>query len=763
MLYIERVLITLFCFLYIVVYAQQSDKNIVIQTLKNHAFFKDNEGDKISDVFYAQLDSTPEKEAVVQFSHDIGEGYRDYFITVLNYNSVTKQTKFIYGMNTHLEFINSGTVWIQDVDNNQKDEIIVIGDTEGITPRNIFIYQWQKDTLLDMMWGLDPGVDYALTDLNQDNKYELIALSQETDTKQVNFSILELNEGVFKPAFILSDHYIKTFEYVIKNHLKHTTPNFLELITLCLKQKKLIPTLSEQLHNELVQIYQESNNPETKIACLKAMEWENNTFAVPFLTNIIKDNTHVIRTETLKVLQTICKHNQDSLLILQLQQEFNPQNYKADVDFACQIVAHLQDTASIKFIHKQVTQDSLPLQKRRVLLLAITKHLYNYFDTTLLRLAQTHPDKAVQRLAGTNLLKPDKTPKNIQILDVVPLLQHEDPDVRASIQGGLGYFKNIGVVPYLLESLNKEQSAWNIRQILFSLYQLKHYDAYDKYITLIKGQNNLDIRRQVHALMSIHPNPDVVKWGLQEVAHAEELTLYDSLIVKQRIPGADEYLLKYAKDTTDAGLRRTAIQRLKYYSSDAIKDFARQTYTKDTVFVVKKAFLEMFAEWKDTTVVSVLLQWFRKDKKVRNEIAFTFAKLGTNTTKQILLDSLSAEDNTYIFKVLPLLKNDVQVQDRVFQYLQQNIYTIQHDSTGFKALKLETNVCNALSFLVQQRDDRLENIIQMMLNIPSLQAATLQALGQGGDKKYLSTMQKYVNNSRRIVRIAALEAIEMLQ
>jgi len=762
MSYLKCITAAVFYCLFLYGYAQPA-QNIFIQALKNHAFFKDNEGDKISDVFYAQLDSTPEKEAVIQFSHDIGEGYRDYFITLFSYNTTTKQAKFIYGMNTHLEFINSGTVWIQDVDFNQKDEIIVIGDTEGITPRNIFIYQWQKDTLLDLMWGTDPGVEYALTDLNQDNKYELIALSQETDTKQVNFTILELNEGVFKPSLILSDHYIKTFEYIIKNHLKHTTPSFLDLITLCLKQKKLAPKLSESFHNELTQIYQESTNPETKIACLKAMEWENNTFAVPFLTNIIKDNTHVIRTETLKVLQTVAGHSQDSLLLMQLKQEFNPQNYKADVDFACQIVAYLQDTSSIKFIHKQLIQDSLNLQKRRVLLLAITKHLYTYFDSTLLRLAQHHPDKAVQRLAGTNLLKPDKTPKNIQILDVVPLLQHEDADIRASVQGGLGYFKNIGVVPYLIESLDKEQLAWNIRQILFSLYQLKHYDAYDRYIALVKKQTNLDIRRQVHALMSIHPNPEVVKWGLQEVAYTEELTLYDSLITKQRIPGADEYLLKYAKDTTDAGLRRTAIQRLKYYSTDKVKEFARQTYTKDTVFVVKKAFLEMFAEWKDTTVVTTLIQWFKRDKKVRNEVAIALAKLGTNTAKQLLIDSLSADDNTYIFRALPPLKNDVQVQDRVFQYLQQSVYTIQHDTTGFKALKLETNVCNTLTFLIQQKDDRLENIIQMLLNIPSLQAGTLQALGQGGDKKHLSTIQKYINNPRRVVRIAALEAIDALQ
>lgn len=741
----------------------QYNPSIFIEALKNDAFFKNNEGDKISDVFYAQLDSTPEKEAVIQFSHDIGEGYKDCFITILGYHTDTKKAYFKYGMNTHLEFINSGVVWVQDVDNNQKDEIIVIGDTEGITPRNIFIYQWGKDTLLDKMWGLDPGVEYALTDLNQDHIYELIAVSQETDTKQIQFNFLELKDSVFKPSLVLSEQYLKTFEYVIQNHLNHTTPNFLDLITTCLKQKNLTPTLSENLHQQLVQIYQESTNPETKIACLKAMEWPNNTFAIPFLTNIIKDNTHVIRIESLKVLQTVAGHSQDSLLIAQLKQEFDPQNPKSDIDFACQIAAYVQDTFSIKFIHRQITQDSLAIQKRRVLLLAITKHLYAYFDTTLLRLAKHHPDKAVQRLAGTNLLKPDKNLKNIKILDVVPLLQHEDPDIRASIQGGLGYFKNVGAVPYLIESLDKESLPWNIRQILFSLYQLKHYEAYDKYITLLKNQNNLDIRRQIHALLSIHPNPEVAKWGLQEIVHAEELTLYDSLIVHRKISNADEYLLKYAQDTTDSGLRRTAIERLKYYSSDTVKKFVYQNYSKDTVFVVKKAFLEMFAEWKDTTVVSLLVQWFKRDKKTRNETAITLGKLGTSSAKQLLLDSLSAEDNTYIFKALFYLREDIQVKDRIFQYLQHAIYGIQHDTTGFKALKLETNVCNALTFLIKQRDDRLENIIQMMLSIPSLQTGTLQAIGEGGDKKYLDIIQKYVNNPRRMVRVAALEAIEALQ
>ncbi|MCS7077942.1 MAG: HEAT repeat domain-containing protein [Bacteroidia bacterium] len=741
----------------------QPAPNLFIQTLKNHPFFKDNEGDKFSEVFFAQLDSTPEKEAVIQFSHDIGEGYRDYFITILNYNNTTKQANFVYGMNTHLEFVNSGAVWIQDVDGNQKDEIIVIGDTEGITPRNIFIYQWSKDTLLDMMWGVDPGVEYALTDLNNDKKYELIALSQESDTKHIHFSILELNEGTFKPSLILPQHYLKTFEYIIQNHLHHTTPNFLELITLSLKQKKITPTASDSLHSHLVQIYQESTNPEIKIACLRAMEWETNTYALPFLSHLIKDNTHNIRTEALKVFQTVAKHNYDSLLIIQVKKEFDPKNYNADVDFACQMGAYLQDTFSLRFIHKQLLNDSLPLQKRRVLLLAITKHLYSYFDSTLLRLSLHHPDKAVQRLAGTNLLKPDKVPKNIRILDVVPLLQHPDADIRAAIQGGIGYFKNIAVVPYLIESLDKERLAWNIRQTLFSLYQLKYYQIYEKYIDLLKKQPNPDIRRQIHALISIHPNPEVVKWGLQEIAHAEELTLYDSLLVKQKISGADEYLLKYANDTTDSGLRRTAIQRLKYYPTDAVKNFAKENYTKDTVFVVKKAFLEMFALWRDTTIVPVLLKWFRKERKIRSEIATALATLNTYAAKQALFDSLSAEDNTYIFNALSLIKNDVLVQDRVFQYLQQTVYNIQQDSTGFKALKLETNVCNALSFLVQRKDDRLENVVQMMLNIPYLQAGTLQALGQGQDKKYLPVIQKYVNHHKRVVRIAALEAIESLQ
>ncbi|MCS7028574.1 MAG: HEAT repeat domain-containing protein [Bacteroidia bacterium] len=761
MLHFKGKLLAIFWILCLYAYTQPAT-NIFVQTLKNHEFFKNNEGDKLSDVFFAQLDSTPEKEAVIQFSHDIGEGYRDYYLTVLNYNNTTKQAQFVYGMNTHIEFLNTGTVWIQDIDDNQRDEIIVIGDTEGITPRNIFVYKWAKDTLLDMMWGLDPGVEYALTDLNQDKKYEIAALSPlESDTKQIHFTFLELNQGAFKPSLILNEYYLKTFEYVIYNHLRHTTPNFLDLITQILKQKKLIPTLSDSLHTHLVTIYKESTNPETKIACLKAMEWENNTYAIPFLSDLIKDNTHNIRTEALKVFQTVAHHQQDSLLILQLKKEFDPKNPKADLDFACQISAYLQDTFSIRFIHKQLVNDSLPLQKRRTLVLAITKHLYSYFDSTLLRLAQSHPDKAVQRLAGTNLLKPDKVPKNIQILDIIPLLQHNDPDVRAAVQGSLGYFKNIGVVPYLMESLNKEVTAWNVRQILFSLYQLKHYEPYDRYISMLKEQNNLDIRRQLHALISIHPNPEVAKWGLQEVAHAEELTLYDSLLVRQKISGADEYLLRYAKDTTDAGLRRAAIQRLKYYPTEAVKVFAYQTYTKDTVFVVKKAFLEMLAAWKDTIVVPTLLQWFRRERKIRTEIAITLGKLGTPSAKQVLLDSLWAEDNSYIFKALAPLKNDIQVQDRVFQYLQQAIYTIQHDSTGFKALKWETNVCNALIFLIQQQDERLSNIIQMMLQIPALQVGTLQALGT--DRKYLHIIQQYVNHPKRAIRVAAIEAIENWQ
>ncbi|MCB1156423.1 MAG: hypothetical protein KDK45_02885, partial [Leptospiraceae bacterium] len=137
--------------------------------------FSLSEKQSLKACYQAELTGKAPKEAIYYIESKEGTGVRNIEIAV--FTLLTKQPELLIRRQTHSESFSPGYLQIQDLDRDGKDEILVIGDTEGVSNRNLMIFEWANGQLNDRVYGEDCGISYFFLDTNGDKKSEVVALT----------------------------------------------------------------------------------------------------------------------------------------------------------------------------------------------------------------------------------------------------------------------------------------------------------------------------------------------------------------------------------------------------------------------------------------------------------------------------------------------------------------------------------------------------------------------------------------------------------
>jgi len=73
-------------------------------------------------------------------------------------------------------YMEMGYVEPVDLDGDGRQELVLVGDTDGAVPADLSVVRWDGAAFVEMVWGADPAPAYAVADVDGDGRAEIVGL-----------------------------------------------------------------------------------------------------------------------------------------------------------------------------------------------------------------------------------------------------------------------------------------------------------------------------------------------------------------------------------------------------------------------------------------------------------------------------------------------------------------------------------------------------------------------------------------------------------
>ncbi len=105
-------------------------------------------------VFAAELDGAAPREWLIVTSHPVPEAAAEVRIAPYRWDGLDWRALPTLTAGGYME---SGYVEVVDLEGDRQDELLLVGDTDGVSRADLSVVRLVKDEFVDLVWGVDAG------------------------------------------------------------------------------------------------------------------------------------------------------------------------------------------------------------------------------------------------------------------------------------------------------------------------------------------------------------------------------------------------------------------------------------------------------------------------------------------------------------------------------------------------------------------------------------------------------------------------------
>jgi len=733
----------------------------------------------VSDFHLAELDGKPPQEAIVYVYFYIGEGINAYYLAIYSLHNLNEPNLIICKY-THDEYMDSGYIEVVDLDDDGREEIIVVGDTDGIAPTDLFLYAWKDGNLKDMVWGLNCGVGYLHLDVDGDKKQEIMAVyvDVEKGSQSIQAKILKRDEaGYYRETqsnWSLGNLLVRVFEDVVSTGRVHRPYIDLALLVRGIRESGQSPKGLIALQPKLEALYQQCYDlPDTGAlgAIVNAMAWPGNTIAVPFLKQLLTSEKHEknARGAAAQALVIIGGKEAAEYLLTVLEHQLTLPTGDFDVDFVSLLVRAMLAVGDKRgldlAIAKAKDPTAAPKARRGIVSWVLNK---TEAESTLLDMALTSSDAEIRRRAATNLEHFPLDKSQLKLEELIAALASSDANVRASIALCLGSLGEREAVAALLKALQKEKERWPRRQMVIALGYLKPEGVSLIYRERLKVEKDNEIRNLLLSAMEkagYEMSEEEVIRGLTTATNAGELKKYIERAGKQQLIAAVPHIISLAQKGRGSFVRETAVQTLANFDIPEAKKVLRELLVADSNRTVRYHAANSLGKLKDMGAEDIFVKALKEepDAGVRSNAAMALGHLGTEKAVKALVANLRWEflNSSYWAYVQALVSTDAPESAEA---LANEMSRLEGMIFTGKEKTLKPYVLLGLADgLWKMGDSRGLKAMSRWIkpDYPEeFRVSVIEHLGRTGAAEAISVIREYANDESRQVRVAVIIALK---
>lgn len=640
-------------------------KNSLIQKMKQEINYQPEE--TIENCLMAELDGLTPREGVLYLSRPEGKDVKNF--SVLVFSLKKNKIRLMQRLETHSEYLLPGYIRIVDLDQNQREEIVIIGNTDGTRSREIFIFEWANGHLNDRVYGESPGIAYFFSQPGN-QKMQIIAV-------QPDYQVVTLvRKGIYyysqkqQPSH-LSSHLSNIFA----NHRPDRPYPDLDFAIKALKDKtRFDPSILPKIKNSFQQAKAKNRASYLKMSGLVASPQ-----AKKLLKNSLFDTSQppFIRAAAFEGL------------FLHSSQQPPPKSYfrqylqsgGSEPDFlqpAIQTMIRHTDAQKTASILLNYFQSSASLENKKIVLYRgiapIRRHLSHY----LLQTAVQPGDRTLRTIAAFHLelTRPKKTSYSAQLLKHG--LESDLPAVRDATTLFVGRLKDTQYIPQLMKNLQNTDSAISRRKTILALDQLQAYRYAKLYYSILKKTSDRRLRLALHKILAQTDHQKILLYSLKNVRTSREAQFYYLRARQEKTARMDLVFRYLIQKRSSEKLRRKCILALGFFTTNKNKQFLQNLLLKKLSDPLKIAAIQALDHSKGQIALSywqkILNQ--KPSPELATEIKTILARSGNRQAISYLLSDLHKNSTLQALTAARPTRQTIltlqQEQEKIQQALQKN-------------------------------------------------------------------------------------------
>ncbi|MEM7183768.1 MAG: HEAT repeat domain-containing protein [Spirochaetota bacterium] len=714
--------------------------------------------DKIQTCQLAELDGKAPREAVMYLARKEGKEVLDFEVLVFSLKQ--KKIRLMQQLETHSEFLAPGYLEILDLDANGRDEIIVVGDTDGLQLRELLVLQWANGHLTDKVYAEDPGISYLFIDVDGNSRKEIVALSADNSLqvwRKGEAGYYRRSKGqvpALKPLLQKA---------IANNHFPRFYPDLIFFRNAFLKSRQSAYQ-SKSYHEMLQQKYQNSDNSKEKIAILQALGLSGHPQTGKFLQKITYNLKYsaTIRGAAFEAWLLHLGSQQNKALTYLRKYIENGGSESAFLQTAFLAVKKLSQAEKVAaMLVKIFEKPSYPLAKKKLILYRSCAPIREELSNYLLKLAVEGEDETLQRIAAIHLESVNSRKRKLSEKYLQKAIQSKLPAVQeaaASLIGRAGK-KNYRSQVKSLYTQNK--NTLGRRKILNALYRLKAFSYSTFYQQALQSTKDKKTRLALHRLLANSKNSDTIVTSIAMVRSARELSRYDKIIQKRNLKFLQPLLDLAENKRLGNKVRSKSLQLLQYYKHPKLQVSLEKLLSETSSSEILVAVLETLAIFPSPRTAELLQKTFTNSPRseVRNAAILSLGKIRIPKATNYLLKILQKQNNKSTIKALSLTRSR-KAREALQKQLsrQEKILEQQSDCTD----------CAFQIYLLSQAIFQLNKkagllAIEKQLKRSENAEELIHFLGNSGEKRAKSLLLRMANHPSRPIREATRTALRKLQ
>lgn len=752
-----QVLLHFLIFLFAVqIYANSHQcTNQISKQISEQVKLEDNE--IISGCYLAELNGKAPKEAVLYVQKYEGEGVLSYDVLVFSLKS--NPPEMLIRKETHGEYLSKGYLSITDMDKDGKNEIFIVGDTDGYKPSDIVVYEWANGHLSDKIYSEDTGTSYFNYDIDNDSEEEIISLSFSTENEQNGVIILKKdNSGYYtkqKKQNFSSEQLVKFFLHIIKNNLSQRVEIDYPIFTYHLRKIDDYRINFDELQTLFQSKYRSAQKNQKYF--IELMGLKGNSQAPAFLKSIIeKTSKWELKLAAIQSLLYIDSSyidfvNQGIKQFIS-QTPIKPEEMKNLI----QIVNTVSDEKVSDYFLDMIENKS-DVNSKIELIASFLFPINQKLTDHLVKLLLTDSSIEIKRTSAKNLSELKNKQLTINTKDILAGLKINDSELSSYLAILISKLDRKELIDELILQLDQTKNATDKSRLIKSLYELNSNKGLDKIVQLLKEENEKELRNISHLFLSIQGIENSIK-GLSLVQSTSELDIYSKFISENLNETVLSTLTNIIQTTKKSSLKRRCIEHLKHFQYVEVKELLKNLIETDDSEKVKIATIHVIGSFKNNDFEATLLNLLdsKSSPSIRNEIISAFGEVGGTKIEEMLIQMIESDYNENIVHALSKRKksNIATLFKTLIQKEEEKL--VQYG----ECLECETKIYHLSKGLFEINSESGLEQIKKQLKRNNYTPELIRFLANSGQKQVIESIKVYAYHSNRDVRIEVANALK---
>ena len=682
-----------------------------------------------------------------------------------------------------------------DLDSDGQAELMMFGDSDGWSPRDIYIYSWTGSEWKDLVYGPDVGAAYVIDDMDSDGTQEIIALRPRVEhynkIEAIDVIVLAKQHDMYwREAESSKEDIDRWLEGALDPELAvRGRPEELGFIVQALQERGLTakhldaarPLLMKRLRDVWANndYGDEYVDPAPLINAI-AYQGSHDTalFFHELLSNTPSDLYHR-RALLYAALIELDAPNDRAFIISELESSLQTVNINTQG-----LLGTLFDISDFPPAHRLLIKkiETAPLTQQHTLLsdlgrlsAEVTTHIFHTTPSQQLRLI------ALEAIADRSYpwYSDAKTWREVMGIDRTRALL----DSASARERALGA-KLLGAEPKLSEEdearlwalFLKESDEGVLLEVLPRLEQVPSPKlAIETIDQLLASNPSGDLLDAAHKFMASEPSPELFAYGFTRAMEPSHLYSYGAALAKQPptaelVSDIEPALLALLAPGRHERLQQRAVMIAAHVDTAAVRAALRGLVSTSQFDYVRSDARSALGALDDVKSVEEILAFVRSSSEDTDyEAADALAALGvmrSSESEQALLAlARAAQGSPTRQRALTALQLRAPSSPSIRAYLETsfNQLVVRDDLDERDCAELLTLALGTKPTALRGRVEQITSTPACAASTSTLHSMLISWVESSGGRAHLPLLQGYAQHPAREVRVAALTAIAAIE